>query len=43
MAEVCTSPFDGDFYDLDMKKEMEVQIFNASLALYNPKHSGSAV
>ena len=35
MGEICTSPFDGDsFYDLNMKKAMDVQIFNASLALY---------
>ena len=25
MAEVCCSPFEGFFYDLNMKKEMELQ------------------
>ena len=39
MAEICSSPFDGDsLYDLDMKKAMDIQIFNASLALYNAKN-----
>ena len=40
MAEISMSPFDGDFiYDLKMNEEMEVQIFNASLALYKANHS----
>ena len=35
MGSICTSPFDGDdFYDLDMKKALDVQVFNASMALY---------
>ena len=39
MAEISMSPFDGDFsYDLKMNEEMEVQIFNASLALYKANH-----
>ena len=35
MAEICTSPFDVTFWDWDTKKVIEVQIYNASLALYN--------
>ena len=39
MAEICMSPFNGsNIYDLKMGIEMEVQIFNASLALYKAHH-----
>ena len=34
MSEICTSPFDGDdHYDLDVAKELEMEIWRASLAL----------
>ena len=38
MAEVCRSPFDGDsVYDVHVEEEIDVQLFNASLALYRAK------
>ena len=39
MAEICTSPFDVTFWDWDTKKVIEVQIYNASLALYNAQEA----
>ena len=34
MSEICTSPFDGDdHYDIDVDKELEMEIWRASLAL----------
>ena len=39
MSEICMTPFDGNyFFDLKMSKEMDIQIYNASLALYQGEH-----
>ena len=37
MAEICTSPFDANFWDWGTKKAIEAQIYIASLALYNAR------
>ena len=35
MAEICMTPFNGDkYYDVDVLKEIDMSIYNASLALY---------
>ena len=40
MAEICESPFDYDhnYWDVDVKKEIDIQLFIGSLALY-PKYA----
>ena len=39
MAEICESPFDYDnYWDVDVKREIDIQLFIGSLALY-PKYA----
>ena len=40
MAEICESPFDYDhnYWDKDVKKDIDIQLFIGSLALY-PKYA----